>query len=181
MLDPISPRSIPFPTFGFSAKHPIMRLVQSWNALPLHSIMCPIPLGGDPLSLKGVPEIWESTHQLILMGVTPGSQSWAPPGAALTRVWTGWCPFLWVCNLGSLPKILAVYKKHFLWRMLENVFNPEVCEVFRWAWELSALAERSFLKGIQIINPYATCLNSAGHFSFRFQVIFLSCFFMHQY
>ena len=48
-----SRRSIPFPAFGSSPKHPIINLVQSQNALPLCPIMSPIPLGSDsPLVCK---------------------------------------------------------------------------------------------------------------------------------
>lgn len=38
----------------------------------------------------------------------------------------------------------------------------------------------NFLKDIQIINLYAMCLNSVGHFSFFIQEIFLPWFFMYQ-
>lgn len=38
-------------SFGSSPEYPIVSLVQSENALPLHSTLCPTPPGSDPPSL----------------------------------------------------------------------------------------------------------------------------------
>lgn len=42
---PKSSKSLPFLTFAFSPKHPIINPVQSQNPFALHPIMCSIPLG----------------------------------------------------------------------------------------------------------------------------------------
>lgn len=183
MFDPKSPGSLGFPHLGSSPKHPLINLVPSGNNTSLTSSVSRNPEQWPPLCLKGSAERWEGTlnsswwvspldHGVeFLLG-----QPWEVSGQG--------DPFsesvIWVAQPNPhSTKIPAVYKKQFLWRILERVLDQEVHEVFRWVWE--HFAGKNFLKGIQIINPYATCLNSAKHFSCCIQVIFLSCFFMHQY
>lgn len=49
LLLPKSPEPIPFPAFGSSPTHPIISLMQSQNALLLHPIIHPTPLGSNTL------------------------------------------------------------------------------------------------------------------------------------
>ena len=50
------------PLLASSPKHPIISPVQSKNALPLHPIMCPTPLGNNPLSPNADPELLSVAH-----------------------------------------------------------------------------------------------------------------------
>ena len=50
------------PLLGSSPKQPIISPVQSKNALPLHPIMCPTPLGNNPLSPNADPELLSVAH-----------------------------------------------------------------------------------------------------------------------
>lgn len=80
---PESPKSIPSPTLGSSREYPIISPVQSQNALPLHPLTCPTPLGNDP-SPKDAPALTppHGCHLWSLGLRVP----WVSPGT----VWTGW-------------------------------------------------------------------------------------------
>jgi len=89
---PKSPSSIPLPTFGFSPNHPVISLVQSQTALPLHPIMCPTPLGSIPPSQSGRCSGFESSSWVS----HPDKGS---PGTVALRG----CPLLQAPNLFPSP------------------------------------------------------------------------------
>lgn len=64
---PKSPTSTPLPAFGFSPKHPILSLVQPWNAPPHHLTTCPICQAAT-FSLKGAaapsPLQWDTRKEV---------------------------------------------------------------------------------------------------------------------
>lgn len=80
---PQSPKSIPSPTLGSCPEYPIISPVQIQNALPLHPLTCPAPLGNDP-SPKDAPALTppHGCHLWPLGLRVP----WVSPGT----VWTGW-------------------------------------------------------------------------------------------
>lgn len=88
------PRSIPFPAFCSSSKHPIKRLVESQNTLPLHHIISLICLGSDSTPIRKL--LQRSSPSMMYF--TPGYWSWASPEKTLEWASTQ-CAFSWVLNL----------------------------------------------------------------------------------
>ena len=117
------PWALPFPAFGSSAKHPTLSLLQSWSALPLHLIMCPIPLGSN------LPQ----SRKLLLLTHHGGFHAWIQ--AHLGQLWEGSRQA--VSSSGSL---ICVAQNHLvlcacallgLWRWaFDGPFAP-----LWWVWE----------------------------------------------
>ena len=91
LLLPQSPEPTPFPAFGSLPTHRIISLVQSQNALLLHPIMWPTPLGSNTLESQ-----WALQHWLILMGVNawrPGLSPGSSPGRGPEKVFIPLSPY----------------------------------------------------------------------------------------
>lgn len=68
--------SLPFLAISSSPKHSIVSLLQSWNVLSIHLVMCLILQAMIPLSLLGNHDSF--SHCLMVIGVVPRLWYWSP-------------------------------------------------------------------------------------------------------